>query len=196
MSVTMEEALKQSIAINDLFKRLVTAESTQRFVGDRISCQVTAEFVFPAGSTAPGQMTFNVPQEYDFHGSRLNLFLQSKRINISNSAHDDVVWTPARWVQDFSDTTTLPATAGMSFSFSDSVRQSVQTAAVSVISAFSGVFPMSSYTVYPGAIDFDEPYFLPQGSTFTVNLTPTFSTGQSRLFRVVGVFDGWKAVRT
>ena len=58
MSVTMEEALKQSVAINDLFRRLVSAESGPRQAGDQIACQLVSDFIFETEQTAPGQMVF------------------------------------------------------------------------------------------------------------------------------------------
>ena len=112
---------------------------------------------------------------------------------------NDLVWTPARWVQDFSDPRSVSSLASVSFSLSDSMRQAVQTAPVSIATAFSGIFPQVWQTVYPGALEFDCPYYLEGGHTLTVSLTPTFSLNlidvDLRQFRVVGVFDGCKTVR-
>lgn len=193
--ITLKEALKQSVQINELFQKVIKKETSSDYSGDRISSQLRADFIFKTGDTAPSQMTFNVPEDYVFYAERLCLFLEAKRILLSDSTQNDVVYTPANWVQQGNFFVYPEAQASVAFNMSDSVNGPMQNVGTSIILAFGSKLNDG----YPGSLHFQTPIVLPKGSTFTIDITPTFSAAfgatYTREFRVAGVLDGWKAVR-
>lgn len=206
--VTDKQIAGQIEAVNKLIDRasLLTDD------GDRSPYNIRAFYTFEQAKLEAGELVFNVPADADFRGTRINLYLGARTIDITSEVASDLVYRPADWLHPNDWKAISINQANAAFSVRDSMNGEYQNAPVNINSAFSaryGVRNTSSpfvvglaipVTAYLGGLDFDVPYFVKRGNAVTVKITPLYAgpnpTEARRLdLRIVGVFHGYKKVR-
>ncbi len=187
--------------------------------GDHSPYIICTSYTFIQGSNTPGELVFNVPNDADFYGTKLNLFLSSREVTNtgasaaqSPAATSDLVYQPARWTNEnnwgnASQPFMQTGDANAVFELRDSAGGAYQTAPISINAAFSAAYGVNTLTAgtyipitsYLGSLDFDIPYYIKRGNTATAKITPTFSTlvttSRQLELRVTGLLSGFKKVR-
>jgi hypothetical protein len=182
--------------------------------GDRTPAILQGSHVFFQEENTPGDIVLNVPDDGDFGGHLLNLYLSARRVNIANpETQSEQTYRPGDWTST-KDSTKLDAARWLA----DCVYE-IQTKdgpycniPLPVLHSFSGrsenyVLPFGPAPVtempwfgWVGAKKFRKAFEIPRGNSVTVIITPKFSppVAPSASFRyemrVTAVFRGSKNI--
>lgn len=172
--------------------------------GERTPLFIRSDMKFIEGQNNAAPMVFNIPVGEDFYATRLNLYLASRLISISNpDTQSEATFRATDWTSTndvmFNNVPPVADTyqnkyASCLFEVKTSDGRKFQNAPMSGLHAFSDREPLtigsnilfdpvlscfsyyfSPYAAYVGGMDFDVEERIPAGSAWNLIVTPTFS---------------------
>lgn len=209
MDAELESVAKQA---SELSQRVMMSLGGR---GDRAPYWLHASATFMATQSNIQKLTFNVPADADFHGDRLNLYLQYRILDTTSAATTDTAFRPARWASQADPGSVFDnLESNAVVALKDDGNGLYQNAPFSVACLFSSMYGVmngsqgAAVSLYTGGLDFFVPYTIGRGQAAELDVTPQFSTAsqyttittylttnQTLEFKLVGIFRGHKVVR-
>lgn len=169
---------------------------------DRVPQVLVRYAVIPQGSYSNVSATFSIPQDVNFLGQRLELVPQVRSVPLDGSAPAKT-WARASWTCEQATFLSGGYVAALDVlwritSTVGGVSKEYQNAPCSIPMLFCTSAQEWYGAAFPSALEFDQEWYLPGGSTLTVTLTPTYmdmaTAPDAYEYRVLCALSGTKEV--